>query len=204
MENNRWLICKHCRGRIWRETTENKIISFQNWFYFKFQHKYADECLLSPFLPVFLPALLLSLLVFTGWYFSFTEATWAPRRYSWSNMSLTGLHTILLKQPFAALNIHWLERRSFHCHWKGCVRTSYELILHRGNLDKFCSWRNDTNTYKWGAPHAIWGESFVYLKWKCSESINGSTLKFINVQMIKCSRLQMMNHTLLHLLSVGV
>lgn len=119
LQNQRWQNAE-------RNFRKQKIIGFQNRFHFTYltchinmQMNLSFSLYLSP---VFLPALLLSLLVFTGGYFSFTEATEAPPRHRWSNMSLTGVHTGLLKQPFSVLNIHRLERRKFPFPLKrGCV-----------------------------------------------------------------------------------
>lgn len=124
-------------------------------------------------------------LVFTGWYFSFTQAAEASPRHSWSNTLLTGPHTTLL-QPFLALNMHHLESRSDFFQWMGYVKIQVKFAW-RGLWSLFASEEMKLFWVKC-APQVFFRGSFVY-------QVCTALIYKWDVEMNESSRLQMRNHT---------
>lgn len=99
-------------------------------------------------------------LVFTGWYFSSTQAAEAPPRHSWSNMPLTGLHSTLLQQPFLTLNMHHSESRSHFFQWMGYVKIQVKFA--RRSFRSLLASEGMRLTFLHNrAPQAVFRESFV-------------------------------------------
>lgn len=153
-----------------------------------FLHKHAYNCLHSVFL--------LAIVLFSiHWLmFFFHRRNRSSPKTLWSNVSPTGLHTILLKQPFSALNIQRLGRGCFISFWKGCVRflfsnfwlkTSYQKILLWIHLVEFFFWRVAPIFIREVCSLSPLWRSCVCLSWRRTWVSNVWTLKFINVQMIK-------------------